>query len=177
MRTPSRPVLAPPRNARADDAVAQLNRRPADAHAEKATPSLYTFRRVVMSAATALLSINLWTGSPLLSLWLGSRVAEGKTPSFTPILVVIASLAVMTLAIWIALAWLEERYRSVVGLPPRESRMTWLRAFNAQREPVRHVPTSAPERVVMVVVYVAVIAFVTWWLFFAGAGFSASGPY
>ncbi len=35
-------------------------------------------KRVTMAAATAFLSINIWTGAPLLALWVGSRVV-GQT--------------------------------------------------------------------------------------------------
>jgi len=128
-----------------------------------------TLQRVAMAGATAFLSINLWTGSPLLALWLGSQVAEEQALSFKPLLVVVLSLAAFTLAISVALGWLESRYRLLVGLPLREGRLTWLRAFNAQREPVRHVPMSALERIVTVFVYIAVTALLIWFLFFAGS--------
>lgn len=143
----------------------------------KAFESSRLLQRTMLSAASAFLSINIWTGSPLLALWLGSRVAEEQALSFKPIAVVVLSLAVFTLAISVALGWVENRYRKVAGLPPREARMTWLRAFNAQREPVRHVPTSAPERVVTVVVYLAVIALVVWLVFFSGSSVSSEFYY
>jgi uncharacterized membrane protein len=132
-------------------------------------PALLTFKRLLMAGASAFLSVNLWTGSPLLALWLGSQVSQQETLSFKPIVVVIAALAVFTVAISLALGWLEAHYRRLVGLPLRESRLTWLRAFNAQREPVLQVPTSAIERIVTVVVYVAVIALIVWLVLFAGS--------
>lgn len=141
------------------------------------TDALLLLKRVLLAGASAFLSINVWTGSPLLALWLGSRVAEERALSFKPIAVVMLSLAFFTLLILLALGWVENRYRGLAGLPTREGRMTWLRAFNAQREPVRHVPTSAPERVVTVVVYIAVIAFVVWYLFFAGSSVPSDFSY
>ncbi len=128
-----------------------------------------TLKRTLMAAATAFLTINLWTGSPLLALWLGSQVGEQQTLSLKPILVVILTLTALTLAISVALGWLEARYRRLVGLPLRENRLTWLRSFNAQSENVRNVPTSAIERIVTAIVYVAVIVLIVWFLFFAGS--------
>ncbi len=37
-----------------------------------------TFKRVAMAGAVAFLSINIWTGAPLLALWVGSHVV-GQT--------------------------------------------------------------------------------------------------
>jgi hypothetical protein len=122
-----------------------------------------------MAAATAFLSINLWTGSPLLALWVGSQATAERQLSMTAVLVVLLTLAALSLAILVGLVRLDASYRQLVGHPLREGRLTWLRAFNAQREPVQHVPTSLLERIVTAVVYVAIIALIVWFLFFAGS--------
>jgi hypothetical protein len=128
---------------------------------------LLQFRRALFAAATAFLSINLWTGAPLLSLWVGSQASDQQVLSMGAVAVVVVVLVVLTLAMLVALLWLEGRYRRLVGHPLRESRVTWLRAFNAQAEPVRAVPMSMVEHIVTVSVYVAVIALIVWFLFFA----------
>ena len=130
---------------------------------------LLGLRRALFAGATAFLSINLWTGAPLFSLWVGSQAAQEQTLSMSAVLVVVAVLAVLMLAISVALLWLEGRYRRLVGHPLRENRLTWLRAFNAQQEPVRRVPMSMVEHIVTVTVYVAVIALIVWFLLFAGS--------
>jgi hypothetical protein len=130
---------------------------------------LMQLRRALFAAATAFLSINLWTGAPLLSLWVGSQVADQQTLSMAAVGAVVLVLAVLTLAMLVALLWLERRYRRLVGQPLREGRLTWLRAFNAQAEPVRQVPMSMVEHIVTVTVYVAVIALIVWFLLFAGS--------
>jgi len=131
-------------------------------------------KRTLMAAATAFLSINLWTGSPLLALWVGSEAAHQQELSMMAVFVVVLALAALTVAISVSLLWLEGRYRLLVGHPLREGRLTWLRAFNAQAEPVRHVPMSLLEHIVTVVVYIAVIALVVWFLFFAGSPLPSS---
>jgi len=130
-----------------------------------------------MGAATAFLSINLWTGSPLLALWVGSRAAAERQLSMTAVVVVLLSLALLTLASLVGLTRLDASYRELVGHPLREGRLTWLRAFNAQREPVRLVPTSLIERIVTVIVYIAVIALIAWLLFFSGSSISDTFQY
>lgn len=122
-----------------------------------------------MAAATAFLSINLWTGAPLLALLVGSLASAERQLSMLSLFVVLVVLAVLTAAILVALTRLDANYRELVGHPLREGRVTWLRAFNAQREPVRLIPTSLLERIVTVVVYIAVIALIVWFLFFAGS--------
>ena len=121
------------------------------------------------AAATAFLSVNLWTGSPLLALWVGSQAADQQALSMTAVFVVVLTLTALTLGISFVLLWLEQTYRKVVGHPLREGRATWLRSFNAQREPVRKVPMSQLERITTVSVYVAVLAFVVWFFGFAGS--------
>ena len=137
--------------------------------AERVAVPHLAVKRALMAAATAFLSINLWTGAPLLALWVGSEAADQQTLSMMAVFVVVLVLAALTVAISVSLLWLETRYRVLVGHPLREGRLTWLRAFNAQGEAVRQVPMSLLERIVTVVVYVAVIALIVWFLFFAGS--------
>lgn len=172
MRESLEPLLRPPRETRGMQVRAQLN-----GAGTARVPRFLTFRRALFAAATAFLSINLWTGSPLLALWVGSQAVGERMLSMTSLFVVAVTLAALTVAISIALIWLEDRYRRLVGLPTREARMTWLRAFNAQREPVRQVPTSMIERIVTVVVYLAVISLLVWLIFFAGSPLSDYAEY
>ena len=137
--------------------------------AEQAAVPFLAVKRALMAAVTAFLSINLWTGSPLLALWVGSEAADQQTLSMMAVFVVVLVLAALTVAISVSLLWLDARYRVLVGQPLREGRLTWLRAFNAQDEAVRQVPMSLLERIVTVVVYVAVIALIVWFVFFAGS--------
>ena len=74
-------------------------------------------KRVVLAAATAFLSVNLWTGSPLLALWVGSQAADQQALSMRAVFVVVLTLAALTLAISFVLLWLEQTYRQLVGHP------------------------------------------------------------
>jgi hypothetical protein len=130
---------------------------------------LLRLRRALIAGATAFLSINLWTGAPLLALWVGSQAADEQTLSMSAVVVVVLVLAVLTVSMAVALLWLEARYRRLVGHPLRENRLAWLRAFNAEAEVGPAVPMSMVEQIVTFTVYVAVIALIVWFLLFAGS--------
>ncbi len=119
-------------------------------------------KRVLMAAATAFIAANLWTGAPLLALWIGSQVVGEKTLSMGAIFVVVAVLAILLLAMTLALAQLNSAYDRLTGRPTGERRLTWLRSMNTQaRETVSQgADLSALERIVMASVYLGVIAFV-----------------
>ena len=49
----------------------------------------------------AFLALNVWTGSPLLAIWLGSRVqGDGSQPSMAAFTVVLISLIVLSLVLY-----------------------------------------------------------------------------
>ena len=53
-------------------------------------------KRFLLAALMALLVLNLWTGGPLLALWLGSRVQGEGPPKMGAIGVVILALVVIS---------------------------------------------------------------------------------
>ena len=120
-------------------------------------------KRVLIAAATAFLGINLWTGAPLFSLWVGSQFVGDKQLSMAAVGIVVVTLAILVGAMSFALVWLNDTYKRITGHPLRENRLTWLRSFNVQRESVGEgIPTSLLERIVMLNVYVATIALVVY---------------
>ncbi|HME90478.1 MAG TPA: hypothetical protein VKE49_03590, partial [Myxococcaceae bacterium] len=58
-------------------------------------PRFMTLKRVALAAATALVTINIWTGAPLLALWVGSRVVGKTVLSMRAVLVVVVVLALL----------------------------------------------------------------------------------
>lgn len=120
-------------------------------------------KRVLLAAATAFLSINLWTGAPLFSLWLGSRVVGQRQLSMAAIGVVVVTLAVLVVSMAFMLSWLDATYKEITGHPLRENRATWLRSMNIENETVGEgIRTSALERIVMVQVYLATVILVAY---------------
>jgi hypothetical protein len=121
-------------------------------------------KRVLLAAATAFLGINLWTGAPLFSLWVGSQFVGEKQLSMTAVGIVVATLAILVVAMSFALVWLNDTYKRITGHPLRENRLTWLRGFNAEHESVGEgIPSTLLERIVMFNVYIATIAMVIYY--------------
>jgi hypothetical protein len=132
---------------------------------------MFTLKRTALAAATAFLAINIWTGAPLIALWVGSRVVGETVLSMKAVFVVIAVLAVLVFAMAMALAWLNGAYARLTGEPHRERRLTWLRSMNVEDEDEVLVGTRVGvlERIVVASVYVAVAVFLVWFFAFAGS--------
>jgi hypothetical protein len=128
-------------------------------------------KRAALAGATAFLAINLWTGAPLIALWVGSQVVGKTTLSMQAVFVVVIVLAVLVFSMAMGLAWLSAEYDRLTGRVPGERRLAWLRSARAEgiEEPGYGAGISALERIVMTSVYLAVISFLVWFFFFAGA--------
>lgn len=129
-----------------------------------------SLKRVTMAAAVAFLSINIWTGAPLLALWVGSRVVGQTVLSMRAVFVVVVVLAVTVFAMALALAWLNNTYDELTGRERAERRSPWLRSMRAEDEGhvSARVGTTLLERIVMTSVYMAVITLLVWLAFFSG---------
>jgi hypothetical protein len=126
---------------------------------------------VAMAGASAFLAINLWTGAPLLALWVGSQVGDQTTLPMTAAFVVLVVLAALVAAMALALTWLNNAYDELVGRPRTRRRVAWLRSMRAEADGdlSARVGITALERIVMISVYIAVIALFIWLVFFAGS--------
>ena len=136
-------------------------------------PRFMRLKRVAMAAATALVAINIWTGAPLLALWVGSRVVGKTVLSMRAVLVVVVVLAVLVFGLAAILMWLNNTYDELIGRPRVERRSPWLRSMRAEAEEntSARVGVTALERIVTLIVYVAIIALLLWFILFAGPPF------
>jgi hypothetical protein len=135
-------------------------------------------KKLGLVTASALCSINMWTGAPLLAVWVGSKVQGNlKHLSMTAVFSVILVLAALVFLLAWALTWINAKYDEVSGRPA-EARHTspWLRSMRDEREvDVRQKFGISPvERVVVISVVAAVLAFEVWFFFFAGSPLSNS---
>jgi uncharacterized membrane protein YbaN (DUF454 family) len=141
-----------------------------------ARPRLGWLRRILLLSASALCAINIWTGGPLLAVWVGSQAAAGSQASMGAVGVVIVVLAVTSLVLTMALTWLSARYDELTGRPVEARRTSpWLRSMRGEREETarqRH-GISSVERIVVITVVLAVLAFEVWFFFFAGSSLPA----
>jgi hypothetical protein len=140
---------------------------PADASA----PRFLVLKRAAMAGLTAFITINIWTGAPVVALWVGSQVVGQRSLSMGAVGVVVLVLAVSVFALALALTWLNNVYDELTGRPRVERRSAWLRSMRAEEQ--GHVSQRAGvtplERIVVINVYVAVIALLLWYIFLAGA--------
>jgi hypothetical protein len=129
---------------------------------------LFALKRAAMAAATAFIAINLWTGAPLVALWVGSQTAGSTALSMQAVFVVVIVLAVLLVPMVLALAWLNESYNTLTGRPEGERRLRWLRSMNTQAENAGdRTGATVLERIVMATVYLAVVVLLVWFFFFA----------
>ena len=131
-----------------------------------------TLERIGLQAAIVLAAVNIWTGAPLLAMWVGSQAAAGSRLSMGAVGIVVVVLAASCLALAAALSWLSARYDELTGRPVAARRTSpWLRSMRGEREEEsrRRHGISPVERVVVIVVVVGVLAFEVWFFFFAGS--------
>jgi hypothetical protein len=132
-----------------------------------------SIKKVALVIASALVSINVWTGAPLFAVWVGSKVQGSLSSlSMTAVFSVIGVLAICVFVLGSVLTWLNARYDQLTGRPPAARQTSpWLRSMRDERDTdVRHrYGISAVERVVVVCVVAAVLVFEVWFFFFAGS--------
>jgi hypothetical protein len=131
-----------------------------------------TLRRVALATATTLLSINIPTGFPLLSLWVGAQFAGHSGLSMTAVLIVIITLTLLATASVKALSWLSARYDALTDQPSvARQAAPWLRSMRAERVERSNTGgrTNTVDRIVVATVVAAVLSFEIWFFFFAGS--------
>src|SRR3954449_13393808 len=123
-------------------------------------------KRVGLAALMALIATNIWIGGPLLALWIGARLQEHTGGSLTirpeSALAVFASLAVITVALVKLLGLVAAAYDRASGAEPAQRRRdSWVSAERRSFPGVRETLTTL-ERILVVVVAMAAIAFEIW---------------
>ncbi|HZV74482.1 MAG TPA: hypothetical protein VFF79_12260 [Conexibacter sp.] len=127
--------------------------------------------RLALAAAAAFVTVNIWTGAPLLALWIGSRTAGPSGLSMTAVFVVVAVLLVLVLLLVWLLTRINERYDRLTGRTAERRISPWMRSMRGEREDTlreKH-GASAIERAVVISVSVAVLVFNVWFFFLAGS--------
>ena len=159
----------PPKNTEVknDDSVAGQPDRPA-----VPTPRYRWLKRIALASVATLCAVNVWTGAPLLAVWVGSRIQGGLGLSMTAVFGVVVVLVAFEIALVAALSWASARYDQITGRPAAARRTSpWLRSMRGEREQFarRRYGVSAVEMVVISSVVAAVVALEVWFFFFAGS--------
>jgi hypothetical protein len=129
-------------------------------------------KRFLLAALMALLALNIWTGGPLLAIWIGSRVQGEGPPTMGAVVTVIVALGAISFALYQALQVASRAYDRAIGASagPRTP-APWLRSMRDERRQYPGIGSelSAAERILVIVVIAAFAAFEVWFFFFAGS--------
>jgi hypothetical protein len=129
-------------------------------------------QRALVLAAMAVTAVNIWTGSPLLALWIGSRLQGTSGLSRGAVFAVIAVMGATSFGLVQLLGVLGRRHDRLLGIPPGPRRQQpWLRSLSGERarDQRRRARVSALDVVLVATVLVAAIAFEVWFFFFSGS--------
>ena len=131
--------------------------------------------RVLLVAAMVLVTVNLFTGGPLLGLWAGSRVVDRGQITMLAVLVIAVVMFAVCYLLTVILAVLGRRHDQLTGRTATVRRHTpWLRSMSGER------PSNAPgargqlnalEYVLVTAVVAVVVLFELWFFFKAGSPF------
>jgi hypothetical protein len=129
-------------------------------------------RTALLVAMTAVL-LNVWTGSPLLALWIGSRLqGTSGAPQMFPVFVVAISIGVFSFVLLRVLRRLGGAYDDMTGRAPTiRAHVPWLRSLRGERpfEAGEDYSLSALDILVCAMVIVALVAFEYWFFFESGS--------
>jgi hypothetical protein len=129
-------------------------------------------RRVALLSLIGLASLNLWTGGPLFALWVGAHTQGSGPLTMFSLLVVTVLLLAISLGLVRVIAVLQEAYRKQTGdMTHVKAHTPWLRSMRGERPvyPGEQAQVTAPERVLVLIVIVAVVLFEVWFFFFSGS--------
>jgi hypothetical protein len=124
-------------------------------------------RAVVLVALMALGSIVMWLGVPLGLVYLASKLADTPNPSMGPYLLIIIGLPIGMALVGKGLGWLNRAHIRLTGAEVDEYRPGWTRSLRGERDVVRR--GGVLDRVMIVSVAIAAVAFAVWFFGFAGS--------
>lgn len=141
-----------------------------DRRDDRRPPSHAWPRRLLLAAAAAFIAVNMWTGAPVLALWVGSAAVGQQELSMAAVFLVVIVLVGLELGLLLVLIRVNAAHDELTGREKGERRLAWLSSMNTQgQDQSRDGAASTPERIVVLSVYVAVIALVVWFFVFAGS--------
>ena len=130
-------------------------------------------QRVGLLIVAALATVNLWTGGPLFAVWFGSKVIQGDSSQLKmeSVFGIILILGIVSYLLLRLLTSARAKYDELTGKEASVRRAPWMRSMRGERDEDIHAqsPMNAVDKVVMLGVIAAVIAFEIWFFFFSGS--------
>jgi hypothetical protein len=127
-------------------------------------------RRALLMGLMGVAGLNIWTGNPLLALWVGSRVVGNGPLTMGAIAVVALMMLVVGLALTWLLGMLGAAYDRVSGHEPSvRQHVPWLRSMRGERVEYQRerAGLSGLEMVLVAMVILAFAAFEIWFFFYS----------
>jgi hypothetical protein len=122
---------------------------------------------ILLVALMALGSVVMWIGVPLSLIYLASRLADTPNPSMGPYLVVLLGLPIGMAVVGKGLGALNRAHIRLTGTEVDQYRPGWTRSMRGERTVERR--GGVLDRVMIVSVVVAAVAFAVWFFGFAGS--------
>jgi len=131
-------------------------------------------KRLVLLAVMSLAAVKLFTGAPILAIWVGSHVqGESGGLSMTAVLVVVLVLALLCWALVWALNRMGAAYDELVGRPHKRRQTTWMKPFNSPAGHSQGASLRTLDRILGLAVVLAGLAFEAWFFLLAGSSIGA----
>jgi hypothetical protein len=130
-----------------------------------------------LDVVMALAAINIWTGSPLLAVWVGSRVVETSQPTMGAVFLIVVVLAALSLALIYVLNAASAAHDRLTGRRQAVRRhVPWLRSMRAERTEHERDKRrlTVLERMLVISVVAAVLLFEIWFFFYSGSPIGAN---
>jgi hypothetical protein len=124
--------------------------------------------KVGLVVLMAVASVAVWIGSPLVWLWIASRVADFAHPSMTPYLLLFGGFVITSVVLARVLAAADRAYLALAGAPRRRVHHAWLRASGQQK---RERAAGGPVVIVMTISVIAAVICVAVWFVVSGHPF------
>jgi hypothetical protein len=122
---------------------------------------------VALVALMALGSVVMWIGVPLALVYAASKLADTPNPSMGPYLLIILGLPIGMAVVGKGLGALNRAHIRLTGAEVDEYRPGWTRSLRGERQVDRR--GGVLDRVMIVSVAVAALAFAVWFFGFAGS--------
>ena len=136
--------------------------------------------RIGLNVVMALSAVNIWTGAPLLAVWVGSRVVKSSTQvTMASVALIVAVLFATCLGLIYVLNAASLAHDRLTGRPRTVRRhVPWLRSMRAERVNWEREKeqVTALERLLVIVVVLAFLAFEAWFFFYSPSPIGP-GPY
>ena len=127
-------------------------------------------KRLLLVSLMALAAVNLFSGAPVVAVWVGAQVqGDAGGLSMTALLAVIVVLAVLCAALVAALNRMGAAHDRLAGRRADRRQTPWMRPFNSGSGRGDGTGLRALDKVLVGAVVLAGLAFETWFLFFAGS--------